>query len=445
MLESNLFWIFTTMVSGIVEWIVFKLILDEISIVKNNKITIYIELILAITTITILNLYQLNPNIKLLIDITMGFIFYKLNYEVKAIKCIIIILIYYMILIGLDAIGSSMIVVLNSLKDMNELLNNNLFRLELIILTKSLLLSAIPIINTFKVKMKIRKQDYIYIIIPILSNIISIIVIFKFMFKDKDIDDIEGVMILIISIVLFLSNLVLASIIARIIKDNNLRAENKIINEKVELQYKYYLKLNETQLRTRKLYHDMKNHIICIEKICGNNETANKYIKEMNNQIKECTYQFNTGNIILDTILYEKKSICIENNIEFLVNINFNNCNFIEMVDICSIFSNMIDNSIEACNKIKNKDIQKEIKLSGTIVNKFFVIKCENSKVNDIKLRENKILTDKKDSFLHGIGISSIKSSVEKYNGNTEISLTEKNFIMTIFIPLVKNKNQLEL
>lgn len=419
MLESNLFWIFTTMVSGIVEWIVFKLILDEISIVKNNKITVYIELILAITTITILNLYQLNPNIKLLIDVTMGFIFYKLNYEVKVIKCLIIILIYYMILIGLDAIGSSVIVVLNSLKDMNELLNNNLFRLELIILTKSLLLSAIPIINTFKVKMKIRKQDYIYIIIPILSNIISIIVIFKFMFKDKDIDDIEGIMILIISIVLFLSNLVLASIIARIIKDNNLRAENKIINEKVELQYKYYLKLNETQLRTRKLYHDMKNHIICIEKICGNNETANKYIKEMNNQIKECTYQFNTGNIILDTILYEKKSICIEKNIKFLVNINFNNCNFIEMVDICSIFSNMIDNSIEACNKINNKDVKKEIKLSGTIVNKFFVIKCENSKVNDIKLRENKILTDKKDSFLHGIGISSIKSSVEKYNGNT--------------------------
>lgn len=244
---------------------------------------------------------------------------------------------------------------------------------------------------------------------------------------------------------MFLSNLVLASIIARIIKDNNLRAENKIINEKVELQYKYYLKLNETQLRTRKLYHDMKNHIICIEKICGNNETANKYIKEMNNQIKECTYQFNTGNIILDTILYEKKSICIEKNIKFLVNINFNNCNFIEMVDICSIFSNMIDNSIEACNKINNKDVKKEIKLSGTIVNKFFVIKCENSKVNDIKLRENKILTDKKDSFLHGIGISSIKSSVEKYNGNTEISLTEKKFIMTIFIPLVKNKNQLGL
>lgn len=445
MLESNLFWIFTTMGSGIVEWIVFKLILDEISIVKNNKITVYIELILAITTITILNLYQLNPNIKLLIDVTMGFIFYKLNYEVKVIKCLIIILIYYMILIGLDAIGSSVIVVLNSLKDMNELLNNNLFRLELIILTKSLLLSAIPIINTFKVKMKIRKQDYIYIIIPILSNIISIIVIFKFMFKDKDIDDIEGIMILIISIVLFLSNLVLASIIARIIKDNNLRAENKIINEKVELQYKYYLKLNETQLRTRKLYHDMKNHIICIEKICGNNETANKYIKEMNNQIKECTYQFNTGNIILDTILYEKKSICIEKNIKFLVNINFNNCNFIEMVDICSIFSNMIDNSIEACNKINNKNVKKEIRLSGTIVNKFFVIKCENSKVNDIKLRENKILTDKKDSFLHGIGISSIKSSVEKYNGNTEISLTEKKFIMTIFIPLVKNKNQLGL
>lgn len=444
MLESNLFWIFITMLSGVIEWIIFKLILDKISTIKNNKIVTYIELILAITIISILNLYQLNPNIKLIVDLTMGLTFYKLNYEAKTIKCVIVTLIYYMLLIGFDAIGSSIIVVLNSLRDMNELLNNNLFRLELIILTKSLLLSTIPIINTFKVKIKIKKQDYIYIIIPILSNIISIIVIFKLMFKDRNIDDIEGIMILIISIVLFLSNLVLASIIARIIKDNNLRAENKIINEKIELQYKYYLKLNESQLRTRKLYHDMKNHIICIEKICGKSELANKYIKEINNQIKECTYQFNTGNIILDTILYEKKSICIENNIELLVDINFDNCDFIEMADICSIFSNMIDNAIEACNKIEDGNIEKEIKLRGTIVNKFFVIKCENSKVNNIKLKENKILTDKKDSFLHGIGISSIESSVEKYRGNTEISLSENKFVITILIPLIKNKVQLE-
>lgn len=73
------------------------------------------------------------------------------------------------------------------------------------------------------------------------------------------------------------------------------------------------------------------------------------------------------------------------------------------------------------------------------------MIKCENSKVNNIRLKENKILTDKKDSFLHGIGISSIKCSVEKYRGNTEISLLKGKFIMTIFIPLVKNKVQLEL
>lgn len=352
MLESNLVWVGISILSGAIEWIVFKLILDEISLIKSNKIVIQIELILAITIMAILNLHQFNPNVKLIVDLTMGFIFYKLNYEVKSIKCLIIILIYYMLLIGLDAVGTSIIVVLNSLKDMNELLNNNLFRLELIVLTKSLLLSTIPIINTFKVKIKIKKQDYIYIIIPILSNIISIIVIFKFMFKDRNIDDIEGIMILIISIVLFMSNLVLASIIARIIKDNNLRAENEIIKEKIEIQYKYYLKLNESQLKTRKLYHDMKNHMICIQELCGKNKTANKYIQEINDQIKECAYEFNTGNIILDTILYEKKSICIENEIEFLVDINFDNCDFIEMADVCSIFSNMIDNAIEACNSV---------------------------------------------------------------------------------------------
>ncbi|MBO3446247.1 GHKL domain-containing protein [Clostridium sp. CCUG 7971] len=99
----------------------------------------------------------------------------------------------------------------------------------------------------------------------------------------------------------------------------------------------------------------------------------------------------------------------------------------------------MLDNAIEACNKINNTYIERKIKLRGTVVNKFFVIKCENTKVNNINFKNNKFITDKKDLFLHGIGISSIKNSVEKYDGNVEIDVFENKFIMTIYIPLIKN------
>ncbi|MDQ9825894.1 GHKL domain-containing protein, partial [Acinetobacter sp. 163] len=57
-------------------------------------------------------------------------------------------------------------------------------------------------------------------------------------------------------------------------------------------------------------------------------------------------------------------------------------------------------------------------------------------KVNPINIDKDNIITDKKDSFLHGIGISSIRNSVEKYNGNVEIKIEENRFVMIIYIPI---------
>ncbi|HEK4700284.1 TPA: GHKL domain-containing protein [Clostridioides difficile] len=72
-------------------------------------------------------------------------------------------------------------------------------------------------------------------------------------------------------------------------------------------------------------------------------------------------------------------------------------------------------------------------------MNRLFVIKCENTKINEVVLKNNKVITSKKDSFLHGIGISSVKSSVEKYNGNVEIYSDKNKFTITIYIPLTRN------
>lgn len=443
MLETDLFWTITTIVSVVIEWIVLKIILDELSKLKSSKIVSNTMLLIASIIITILTIIEINPNIKLCLCISMTYIFYRFNYNINSTKSIFVSSLYWMMIIGFDAIGSSIAVILNSIKNMNELLANNVLRLELIILSKSLLLSLIPFIKAIKLKIEIKLSECLYVTIPIIANIISISVIFEFIFKDKNININESILILIVSSVLFLSNIALINIISRVIKDNNLRIDNKVIREKMEIQYKYYLNLQKSQSKTRKLYHDMNNHIICIQNIYGKDNNVDKYIEDISNQLKDCNSIFSTNSVILDVILNEKKSVCDKNNIEFIADINFSECNFIDMPDICSIFSNMLDNAIEACNKISETNMSKIIKIRGTVINTFFVIKCQNTKTNDINFKTNKILTDKKDSFLHGIGINSIKNSVEKYNGNVEIDSYENKFIMTIYIPLIKNCDQL--
>lgn len=234
---------------------------------------------------------------------------------------------------------------------------------------------------------------------------------------------------------LLIVNILLISIFLNSIKSEKEKAKAAIVNEKFDMQYKYYLMVKESQEKMRKVYHDMNNHMENIKSLKNSSEDVNKYINNIEDEIKESKNIYNTGNVLLDIIFYEKSKVCMESNIDFNVGIDFSKCDFIEMIDISSIFSNLIDNAIEACNKIDD-NIEKYITIKSTFIKGYYVIRCENSKTNKVIIKNNKIFTSKKDKFLHGIGIDSIKSSIKKYNGELKIKDSEYKFIATIHIPV---------
>lgn len=442
MLEMNLFWVIIEIVSTGIEWIVLKLILDEISERKSKKIELYISFLFAFLTFFILTYIKLNINLKLSLGVLIMYLVYLYNYNENKIKILFVSLLYSLVLIGFDIVGLSLVACLNNIKDMSQLISNNFYRIELVIISKVLLTLLVPTLKVIKLDLPLLRKDYAYLIIPIFANIMSIIVIFGHVLKDKDTNNLYHILILCVALVLLFSNISLIRMISHIMKDNEIKSENRLIKEKMDMQYKHYLSLQESQEMLKKLHHDINNHMICIKNIHGDNSLASEYINEISNQIESCKYNFDSKNMVLDIILTEKKYICDKNKIDFLVDINFEKCNFMNMVDICSIFSNILDNAIEACNKIKNKD--KKITLKGTIVNDFFIVKCVNTKENDVILSGDNIITDKKDKNLHGIGINSVKSSVKKYDGNVEIKFEEDKFMVVICIPIRKNA-QLEL
>ena len=45
-------------------------------------------------------------------------------------------------------------------------------------------------------------------------------------------------------------------------------------------------------------------------------------------------------------------------------------------------------------------------------------------------------LTDKKDKFLHGIGLKNIRLALEKYNGEIIIEPLDDKFILKMLIPI---------
>ncbi|GAA0701110.1 ATP-binding protein [Paraclostridium ghonii] len=459
MLEENFIFVLITIVSSAIELVVLNKLLNEFVDLKNNRKNKTISLIIFTLLIFICEIVTMNIIIKSnwtieeaslymfivrsfkgVISVILIFAFIKVNYEIGIAKNLIIS-ISYIFMLGLLNEGAYAFLSLlcNKLIEIRyywyyALRYDKLIFLEINILINLLLIYIVTIINVLRLKVNLNNKQYKYIFFSIILNLLSAILIFGTIYKTtQTVTNLAlDVVIVLISSSILILNILFMWLITRVIKDSNLRAENKCIRENIQLQHQYYLNMQDSQLKVKKLYHDMKNHMICIENLYGKNE----YIENINNQLKECNSIFNTNNMILDIILNDKQRICKSKGIDLLADINFRECDFIDGADVCSIFSNMIDNAIEACEKIEDKNILKRINIKGTIVKSLYIIKCENPKNNIIKLKNGLILTNKKDKFLHGIGISSMKNSIEKYNGNLEINDLNNKFLINICIPL---------
>lgn len=435
MLGSKVFWDVLIVISSIIELWVCKKVFDYTSEKKYSDIRI--NLIMSLIIILMLFLLKINvhPNIRIIVAVILTIVFYITSYTTSITTAIMTTLIYWMILLGTDALSMSISIWINSLNSMDMLLVNSSYRLQSIVLGKSILILILYLYRLIKFEIELHKKAILYLGIPIIENIVSFFVIFKYVFKFSDMKLISTNEILYISILLFLSNISIVLVIRRIRKDSRLLAQKDMVKNNLEMQYKYYMDIKENQDKVRQLHHDMKNHIICMRKLNQNGYDNEKYIESIDKKIKSYENTFDTGSVLLDIILSEKKQICNNKNIKFFSSVNFTKCDFIESEDICSIFSNILDNAIEACMKINSNN--KFIYIEGKIVEKFFILKVENSKINKINIKNNKFMTDKDNKFSHGLGISSIKNSVKKYNGETVINYTDDRFIIKILIPII--------
>lgn len=433
MIENQIFWYIVNLLATTIEELVLVKLFDIYSKRKRKNFTIYSLLLIPIMTVQIFDFFGLDSNIKLLIILIIDFIYCMYCYENKVFKTILISGLYWMISMGIDLLAFSAVNAFNLNSNAINIMNSTVYRLELIVFSKIMLIAAVIILRKLNLKSGLTIKQYISILIPMAANILFIVVIWSFVYKYIPNNIQINYVVFILSVLLIFSNISILTIMNNIIKENKLKIENEKIREKIDMQYNYYLSLKKEQDKVAKFRHDIKNHLLCIKNLNTTKE-SNEYIEKINLEINQNIVDFNTGNAILDVIFYEKSIICIDKKIEYKFNVDYSKCEFIDVIDTCSIFSNLLDNAIEACDKIDEG--KKSIEIKGHIANEFFVIKCENTKVNDVLYIGENIITDKEDKEFHGIGIKSIRESFEKYEGDINIEVLDNKFIFKGFIPI---------
>ncbi len=211
-----------------------------------------------------------------------------------------------------------------------------------------------------------------------------------------------------------------------------LEKENEFKIDKMQRQFEYYQDKQKDEERIQSIYHDMKNHLLVLEGKESTQETK-KMAKELRKQIEEYENYIHTGNDFLDIIIKDKVKLAKENNIDLTVMIDFSDIDTIEALDISTIFGNGIDNAIEAVEKLPEE--KRVILIKAGKINDFVSIVMENNYDEKLVSKNNK--TTKKDTFLHGFGISNIRNATEKYGGTCTITKDKGKFVLKVLIPIL--------
>lgn len=239
----------------------------------------------------------------------------------------------------------------------------------------------------------------------------------------------DSIMIIFVSMGLLVSNIYTWQIFEDAIRGDREKRNYMYLQTKMKEKYKYYLNMEKNQEEMRKLWHDMHNHLRCIEELIQQShiEDAKDYLKQVNQTMTHANGGIRTGNFIVDVILNEKYQMAIENQITMKTQVNGELLDFMEDIDVCTIYGNLLDNAIEACMKVhvSKSDIKPIIYVQTTKIRGVTVIRVSNTYITPIQEKDGKILTTKQDASIHGIGLENIKSIAHNYEG--EVHITHEN------------------
>ena len=182
--------------------------------------------------------------------------------------------------------------------------------------------------------------------------------------------------------------------------------------------------------------HDMSNQLIILNHLLeeGKDEEARRQLDQLSRFIKGKVIYSTSGNIIIDGLVnYKLQSVASENikvETEIVVPEQLN----IDIADLVTLLGNLLDNALEALKKVDRE--QRILTIKIMFSQERLIGRITNTYCGEIYLKDDKILTSKKEKQKHGYGLSNVEKIIKKYNGYMEIDYANWEFRVDFIIYL---------
>lgn len=153
--------------------------------------------------------------------------------------------------------------------------------------------------------------------------------------------------------------------------------EEAVLARQIDDMEKHIAEVEKLYYDIRSLKHDMRNHVMVLKNLCGENEEAGKYVTQLKAQIDESALSecVKSGNPITDIIISEKQKAAEEKGIDFQYEFHYPENTKLNAFDVSVILNNAINNAIEAAVECENPFV----KILSYHKNRAYMIEIRNS------------------------------------------------------------------
>ena len=206
-------------------------------------------------------------------------------------------------------------------------------------------------------------------------------------------------------IFLGIANVAIVYVVSLIEQDTEVKQQNNILSQQVEIQTASILALDKAYRQQRQTTHDFQNHLCTISDLLAQKsyETAAKYVRELSQAQTSRILIVNTHHPIIDAILNQKYQMAVESQIEMRFCINDLSGIQLSASELVVLLSNLLDNAIEACRRI---DTERLIRCT-ILENDGSFLSIRNTSL-PVLITEHGIATTKASASEHGYGLPSV-------------------------------------
>jgi two-component system, LytTR family, sensor histidine kinase AgrC len=239
--------------------------------------------------------------------------------------------------------------------------------------------------------------------------------------------------IILLALILTLSAYVMILQFFRQTKEHfTLQIEQNLLKTQVAAAQVHFEALKESQEKTILYRHDMRHHLNLIGTYLADNNSAaaQKYIKEVEKTIEDAVIEKYCNNYTVNLILCSYILKAKNERITVETQINLPEKNAVSDMDLCIVFSNAIENAVNACRNIPSTN-DRTLKIVCKAKKDKLFIQITNSYQGTVIFVDDMPVSTEDN---HGLGTKSITAVAQKYGGVSSFTAEDGVFKTSIIL-----------